>query len=177
MGHQSGPNTFLCRLTPTFVTANATAIATGGSHSMTLHYTPQNNGILQAWGANNAGQLGNGTTSPAGQRESVQVQNISEVTEFAAGGSTSAAINTYGDIHMWGNNNFGQLGDGTAVNRHIPRRVVGSNGGFLDLGSPVKLPYNNNQHRKWNGCFKSRIGISQNSYLTYRNSGCRLSFH
>jgi alpha-tubulin suppressor-like RCC1 family protein len=75
-------------------------------------------GTLWTWGNNNAGQLGDNTTT----------QRITPVTTFAGGtnwkqvaGGTShtAAIKTDGTLWTWGINT-GSLGDNTIINRSTP---------------------------------------------------------
>lgn len=93
-------------------------VAGGGEHTVAL----QNNGTVWTWGQNAFGQLGLGspilrTATP------VQVQNLSEVTAVAAGASHTVAVRNDGTVWTWGNNNTGQLGDGTTIERRTPVRV------------------------------------------------------
>ena len=67
------------------------AIAAGWSYSLAL----KDYGTVWAWGANERGQLGNGTftlgTSTAGINTPVQVGNLSAVKAIASGGQHSLA--------------------------------------------------------------------------------------
>jgi alpha-tubulin suppressor-like RCC1 family protein len=71
------------------------------------------NGDVYAWGDNGSYQLGTGNrdnkTSPA------QILPPAGVTyqTVAAGGQTSYAITTTGDVYAWGSGKYGQVGDGT----------------------------------------------------------------
>jgi alpha-tubulin suppressor-like RCC1 family protein len=46
------------------------------------------------------------------------------VTSIAAGGEHSLALTSTGRVLAWGDNEFGQLGDGTTVERDTPVRIT-----------------------------------------------------
>ena len=76
---------------------------------------------LWMWGANGAGQIGNGHTTDV--LEPVKVmENVRSVSLGL--GNTSAAILNDGSLWMWGQNNFGQAGDGTKTNILTPVRIM-----------------------------------------------------
>ena len=102
---------------PTGVTA--TAIAGGNSTA----YAIGSDGKLYAWGDNNVGQLGNGTTT--GSDTPVQVSLPTGVTAkaLASGGNTGYAIGSDGKLYSWGENTSGQLGDGTTTGSDTPVQV------------------------------------------------------
>jgi alpha-tubulin suppressor-like RCC1 family protein len=84
------------------------------------------NGDYYNWGYNAAGQLGNGTT--ANSSVPVKVDLPGPVTEVFQGGSGAKNGQTIVDLHnrtvwMWGNNERGQLGNGTQVDSHLPLQV------------------------------------------------------
>jgi alpha-tubulin suppressor-like RCC1 family protein len=96
------------------------SVAAGGQHSLALGGT----GTAWAWGSNESGQLGDGFNGPAWDRVTpVMVKYgpergnapLSEVQQIAAGEEHSLALlsNAAGGlVEAWGNNEFGQLGDG-----------------------------------------------------------------
>ncbi|HEY4452088.1 MAG TPA: IPT/TIG domain-containing protein [Solirubrobacteraceae bacterium] len=89
--------------------AGVKAVAAGSDHSLALLA----NGTVVAWGANQDGQLGNGTISEASQVP-VAVNGLSGVRAIAAGGNDSFALMANGTVMSWGDNESGELGDGTA---------------------------------------------------------------
>jgi len=78
-----------------------------------------------AWGANSGGQLGDDTTGDSHNPTPVldgpgSTESLNLITAIAAGGSHSLAIRADGEARAWGQNDAGQLGDGTEKNRHAP---------------------------------------------------------
>lgn len=97
-------------LTPTQVNGltDISSVAADNDFSIAL----KRNGTVWAWGANDYGTLGNGTTNR--QTTVVQVSNLSNVTAIDTGGSFSFALKSDGTIWGWGRN-FGWLGNGTTT--------------------------------------------------------------
>ena len=101
------------------IISTATSVALGGVHSCAV----LTGGAIKCWGENNAGQLGDGTTTSDGW--AVDVSGITTATSIALGASHSCALLTGGTIKCWGDNGFGELGDGTATQRTTPVDVSG----------------------------------------------------
>ncbi len=125
--------------------SEVTAIAAGGSHSLAL----LKDGKVMAWGDNETGQLGDGSEGQFSDVP-VEVKGLSEVTAIAAGGSHSLALLKDGKVMVWGNDEYGQLGDsrqGRSSSSDVPVEVAGLSevtaiaGGFRDslaASSPPK---------------------------------------
>jgi len=82
-------------------------------------------GTLWVWGDNQVGALGDGTLDT----KSSPVQTITAGTNWkqvAVGGYFTTAIKTDGTLWTWGNNDSGQLGDGTSVNKSTPIQIAGT---------------------------------------------------
>ena len=99
-----------------------TAIAGGGFHSLAL----LSNGTVEAWGAGNKGQLGNGANAEITSTP-VAVQGLIGVHAIAAGETQSLAAMNGGEAYAWGSNNAGELGIGSEsiTSSNIPVQISG----------------------------------------------------
>jgi alpha-tubulin suppressor-like RCC1 family protein len=96
-----------------------TMVAAGYYHTLLL----QTDGTVKAWGYNNNGQLGDGTTSS--RPTAVTVSGLANVKAVAAGRGHSLALMNDGTVQAWGDNSSGQLGDGTTSSRLTAGLVPG----------------------------------------------------
>lgn len=93
-------------------------ISAGKKHNLGV----KSDGTLWAWGINNIGQLGDGTTT--NRNVPVQIGIESNWTEVSAGELHSMALKSDGTLWTWGDNSKGQLGLGVLVtNMPIPAKV------------------------------------------------------
>lgn len=83
-----------------------------------------NSGIAWAWGLNDSGQLGDGTTNNF-RALPVRVGSLTGVIRIEGGEQHSLALRADGTVWAWGQNGFGQLGDGTTTGRSTPTQVTG----------------------------------------------------
>lgn len=94
-------------------------ISAGGSFSCALV-----NHLVKCWGKNEFGQLGNASTENSLQP--VVVHNLPLGAVAVDSGPVHAcAITRGGAIKCWGNNQYGQLGDGSTSASLVPVEVVG----------------------------------------------------
>lgn len=102
-------------------------IATGENHTLAL----LTDGTLLSWGSNEHGQLGHFKTGYATSPMPVcavgatdcAVDPLTGVAAIAAGQRHSVAVLTDGTVLAWGDNAFGQLGDGTRTDQDTPAPV------------------------------------------------------
>ena len=120
------------RITPTQVMALGSGVTqlAAGQHSLAL----KSDGSVWAWGTNRYGQLGDGTTVDKSSLAPVQAMAPgSGVTQLAAGWDHSLTLKSDGSVWAWGYNFFGQLGDGTTVNKLTPVQVLAPGSGVVQL--------------------------------------------
>jgi alpha-tubulin suppressor-like RCC1 family protein len=123
-----GNGTMTSSPTPTAVvglpgTAGVTTLTSSWEGSGALF----SNGTYYDWGYNAAGQLGDGST--ANSAEPVEVKLPAAVRHVFQGGSgptngQTIAILTNGSVWTWGDNQRGQLGDGTKSSSDVPVTVT-----------------------------------------------------
>ncbi len=156
------------------VLTGITAVASASTHNIAL----TSDGTVYAWGLNNDGQLGDGTTTL--WRTPVQVKGpgglgmLTGVTAVAGGVKHTIALKSDGTVWAWGNNEYGQLGDGTTIDRTTPVQVKGPAGrGWMILGMEsvyeYYIPYWLSDGGYWTG-----VGIRNGSSVgaaTVRVSG------
>lgn len=107
---------------PAVAGTSVISISAGGMHSMAI----KEDHTLWAWGNNSFGQLGDDTTEGDhnGANKSAPVQIMNDVIAVSAGWYHTTAIKSDGSLWAWGNNDKGQLGDGTTVSRPAPVKVM-----------------------------------------------------
>ena len=107
------------------LTSGVLQVSAGGDHGLAI----TSGGTVWAWGNNNVGQLGDGTTTTM-RTTPVQLTGLSGVRQVSAGIGHSLALRSDGTVWAWGQNDHGQVGDGmvSSTPQLTPVEVTGLTG-------------------------------------------------
>ncbi|XP_066090788.1 RCC1 and BTB domain-containing protein 2 isoform X3 [Saccopteryx bilineata] len=127
---QLGNGTTNHGLVPWLISTNlsnkqVTEVACGSYHSLVL----TSDGEVFAWGYNNSGQVGSGSTAnqPIPRRVTGCLQS-KVVVNIACGQMCSMVVVDSGEVYVWGYNGNGQLGLGSSGNQSTPCRIAALQG-------------------------------------------------
>ncbi len=126
---QLGDGTFSASRTPVQVQLPAGTYAVqvyagGDDRSDGQQLALLNTGAVAAWGNDHYRQLGDGKTTNEPIPVYASVLDSYTIASVVAGGSTSYAITTSGQVLAWGNNVFGQAGVGNRTSVYPPAIVA-----------------------------------------------------
>ena len=119
---------------PLDIGSQRTAVAISGNLSHVC--AALDNGQVKCWGANYSGALGQGVSSGSGQNSpgsAIDLGNSFTAIEVSVQRNTSCALSQVGQVKCWGNNEFGQIGVGSASNMEF----VGDQSGEMGENLPV----------------------------------------
>lgn len=112
-----------------FVNTGVSEVYAGGNSTCAVK-----SNILYCWGRNDQGQLGDGTTTDRNVPTPVAAPfntagSVMTSGGFAMGPGHSCATSFSGSygLYCWGDNAYGQLGDGTTTDRLVPTAVSNMN--------------------------------------------------
>ncbi len=102
------------------VRSGAAVIAGGQTH--TAIATPD--GPVMSWGGDAFGQLGDGSYG-LGSSDAAQALYVSDAIAVAAGSFHTVALTKDGSVWSWGDNRWGELGDGGRSSHTAPEKIAG----------------------------------------------------
>lgn len=103
---------------------NVSEVSAGGRHTCAR----LKDGTVQCWGDNTFGQMGNnGSIFTPPFFTPTQVSDITKAVSISAGENHSCAVLSDGTVACWGDNTYGQLGNGTRNPTLTPVKVSGIN--------------------------------------------------
>jgi alpha-tubulin suppressor-like RCC1 family protein len=103
----------------TVAPAEAATAAGGPIHTLVLRTT---DATVWTFGQKADGQLGDNTT--AQRKTPIQVASLSGVVAVAAGAKHSLALTSAGVLYAWGDNYYGQVGNGNNTDQRLPVPVM-----------------------------------------------------
>ncbi len=117
-----GDGTTVNKTIPTKISITGATIITaaaGGNYSVVVSSV----GTMYTFGGNSFGQLGDGTTAPY-----ITTPTLVEITNetiigVSAGSYHCMAIGSTGNLYTWGNNEFGQIGNGLLTDINTPTLI------------------------------------------------------
>lgn len=126
---QLGDGSTTTRTSPVNVSiTDVSSISAGDYHTCALTVTG-----AKCWGHNEYGQLGNGLTSTTPSKTPVVVK-LGDLKAISAGGLSTCGLTNPGNVHCFGNNLSGTLGDGSTSNRASVMIVTLSEASDISMG-------------------------------------------
>jgi alpha-tubulin suppressor-like RCC1 family protein len=124
----------------------AVGVAAGYEHSAALLA----NGTVMSWGANVFGQLAIGTRNVQQSLDPIAVESVHTATSISAGDLQTQVLLKDGTVMGWGDDDAGQLGDGTTNPEVVsPVSVTGLQGRRASAWeAPMRSP-SSAAHRVW----------------------------
>jgi len=117
---QLGDNTTINKSSPVQIGSSSySMIFAGNTHSLAITV----DGKLFAWGINTFGQLGINETINRSSPVQLTVSGVSSWIMISAGINHSMAVSETNILYSWGQNNTGQLGDETTINKSLPVQI------------------------------------------------------
>jgi alpha-tubulin suppressor-like RCC1 family protein len=128
---QLGDGTTTRRTMPMAVNGLSSGVAEVAAGQNHLCALTEGGGVL-CWGNNGGGRLGDGTMTNRATPTAV-IGLSGGVAAIATGREHTCALTEGGGVLCWGNNGYGQLGDGTTAGRFTPTAVSGLSSGVASV--------------------------------------------
>jgi hypothetical protein len=124
---------------PTKIMDNVVTVSLGGNHTAAI----KTDGSLWVWGSNVKGQIGNGGTGNDEFYYSNQLEYnqttperiMTQVASVSCGLQYTVAVKKDGTVWAWGDNTYGELGNGTTTNASSPLKIMSSGSAVAARGA------------------------------------------
>jgi alpha-tubulin suppressor-like RCC1 family protein len=126
---QLGDGTNTNRLVPTLIDSGVkySFVSLGNNHTCGITTLAQGQ-ILKCWGRNSTFELGLGVDPPNNSTDPIGAfENLPQIVDtgisylwVATSNRTTCGITTSNKLKCWGDNNYGQIGDGTTTDKSSP---------------------------------------------------------
>jgi alpha-tubulin suppressor-like RCC1 family protein len=120
---------------PTSAALPANTVGVQGGINFTVALTAD--GALYAWGGNQYGQLGDGSTTIRREPAPVALPGHAKVSAIAAGTDHVLALTRDRQVLAWGRNHRGQIGIGSTSDQHTPVAVLGPGIASIGAGNAI----------------------------------------
>ncbi|KAK9296481.1 hypothetical protein QLX08_009530 [Tetragonisca angustula] len=153
-----------CKTKPTLMTdlLNVKIVRISCGHSFSMALT--DNGEVYSWGDNSVGQLGTKSSSNNGPCKVTALAEII-IEKIVCGYKHTLALSDKGDLYVWGDNSYGQLGYiDSSIQARTPTKlkIPGISGRVLDIATShyhfISVAKNEaNQIFMWGQCYGQKI--------------------
>lgn len=134
----------------------------------------ENEGEIVCWGLNNNYQLGTGDTTTRVLATPISAINTPNTSwkQLTSGSEHSCALkSTNGAIYCWGDNTYGQIGDGSIAPSTVPKQINNSNTGAITSWKDVSAGQhhtcaiaNSNDLYCWGNNDAGQLGINSTAH-------------
>ncbi len=160
---------FLLLIKFNITTAQCWKIIDSGDQTLGI----KSDGTLWAWGLNNYGQLGDGTTVNKSIPTKVGIDN--DWFQVTSGRDHVLALKVDGTLWAWGNNTYGELGDGTNIIKLTPVQIgTSTNWKAISAGAYHSLAIKNDG-TLWSWGWNVTGGLGDGTYIS-RNFPIQIGF-
>lgn len=114
--------------------SNIIKISVGTDHVLAL----SKDGKVYAWGLNTYGQLGQNNTTSTNYAKVVfggdGASYLSNIVDISAGAYGSIALEKNGNVYVWGNGTYGEMGNKTTTSSNLPIKTTVEHGIQVSIG-------------------------------------------